>query len=511
MRIRLMVFLSVIVILMVLGLFIVLQVSGLFLAGKAAAENDIERDFFRIYNSLSGQFGDATVQLVSLAQALSRSIEAQLADREIHVSDLKNNPGVLEEIIGNELHRLKLALERTKCSGVFMVLDATVNPELPNAENSRAGIHLRVLEPNVPGAPEMTYLYYRGFPSIAYDNGLLMQVKWEMEFDLRDFDYYRLHMEKRDDSRPALSNLYHWSKENIIAETYEAALLCIIPLLDSDGSPFGICGFEISDVNFLFAYAPDDSDFRNIFSMFGEFDETGIKTEGALLAGKSMVISDIRETGTLAFSPGSILNSYEDSSGQNYYGLHREIRLYPTDSVFAGRNFALSLLVSKSEIDGITYRAGVRLIIGCLMLMALGIGISVFVSKRYLSPIERMFEAVRSGKLDSLKTNITEIDGMLEQVRNLRAKGSPFPDDFFIDFTKRAKTLSAVERRIFNFYLTGADDKEIMAALFITKDALKKHCRRIYEKLGVSGKEPMMLYIELINMSGQADKIIRGG
>jgi DNA-binding CsgD family transcriptional regulator len=51
------------------------------------------------------------------------------------------------------------------------------------------------------------------------------------------------------------------------------------------------------------------------------------------------------------------------------------------------------------------------------------------------------------------------------------------------------------------------DEKQILSEIFITKKALKKHSERIYEKIGVSGRQALMLYLELVKMSGQSDRI----
>jgi len=77
------------------------------------------------------------------------------------------------------------------------------------------------------------------------------------------------------------------------------------------------------------------------------------------------------------------------------------------------------------------------------------------------------------------------------------------PDDFFADFTRRILTLTPVEKIILKSCINAAPDKEIMSALYITNEALRKHYERIYYKLGVSGNEELMLYIRLIKMSGQ--------
>ena len=53
------------------------------------------------------------------------------------------------------------ALEKTKSSGVFIMLDATVNPELSRSENSRACVcvYPKNMEPNIVSGLESNLRY----------------------------------------------------------------------------------------------------------------------------------------------------------------------------------------------------------------------------------------------------------------------------------------------------------------------------------------------------------------
>ena len=134
MRLRLYALLSMLIVLLVLVVFLGFYIFGSFPQGTNEAERFINREFDRLYGQMSDQFGDITIQLVSLSQSISRSIEFQLAEKSIYVSRLREHPEVLEELVSGELGRLLYALERTDASGVFMVLDATINPALEYAD-----------------------------------------------------------------------------------------------------------------------------------------------------------------------------------------------------------------------------------------------------------------------------------------------------------------------------------------------------------------------------------------
>jgi len=508
MRFRLYAFLFSTIVVLAIGILLILFFTGRFPVGSSEAERFTSREFDRLHGYMTEQCGDTTLQLISMSAALSRSIEFYLSEKQIPLSRLREHPEVLEDLISNELGRLQIALERTKSSGVFMVLDATVNQDLENSDNSKAGIHLRVSEPKVSGAATSTWNYFRGFPRIAYQNGINMMVRWDMEFDVFERDFYHLPIQQSMTTTLPLSKLYYWGMEGVIPDLDDAVLLCSIPLIDSGGNAFGVCGFEISQWNFSTICAPEDSEYPYTACLFGKTDGDSFITGSALISDKPAGIGGVRVRESFALPDVRSFDVYRQERGIAYYGMHDEIRLYPFDSPFAEQRFALKFLIPKDAVDEIMRQADIQTILIVAAFLALGILASVFVVNRYLNPIMTAIDAVRSGKLDGLKTNIVEIDHMIGQIQNHREKGRPLPDDFFSDFKKRVATLVSVEKKILDFYIDGKSDKEIISVLFITKGALRKHSERIYEKLGASGKEALMLYIELIKMSGQKDKII---
>ena len=418
MRIRLYAFLLAVVFIMLLGIVFIFVVTGLLSADQTAAERFIEKEFSRLHRDLTLHIGDATVELVSLSQDLSRSIELQLLSRDIPVNELHNNPDVLEELIANELFRLQIAMERSRSSGIFMVLDATINPNLEYSEYSKAGLYLRDYEPRAVGAPEITWCFFRGFSSIAHQNGLLMQAGWELEFNVRDVDFYNVPMELGRDASLPLSRMYYWSNVSIIPELDESILKCSIPLIDSDGNPFGVCGFEISNWNFRLRFAPDDGDYPDALVLFGPITgENKLLRENILFSGKQRSPADHT---ALSLISTNGLGRYTSERGMEYYGLHREVRMYPADSPFAHERFALTLLIPKETIDAAVQSTNRTLAIISFTFLIAGVFVSIFVSNRYLKPIKSALDAMHSGSHDALgQTNIREIDELLDRLREM--------------------------------------------------------------------------------------------
>ncbi len=83
----------------------------------------------------------------------------------------------------------------------------------------------------------------------------------------------------------------------------------------------------------------------------------------------------------------------------------------------------------------------------------------------------------------------------------------PDMDQLFRSFVEKAKTLSSAERRILQYYIDGHETADIPDLAFISIHTVKKHNRSIYQKLGVSSRDELMLYIELLRCCGRLGEL----
>ena len=83
----------------------------------------------------------------------------------------------------------------------------------------------------------------------------------------------------------------------------------------------------------------------------------------------------------------------------------------------------------------------------------------------------------------------------------------PDMDQLFRSFVEKAKTLSSAERRILQYYIDGYETADIPDLAFISIHTVKKHNRSIYQKLEVSSRDELMLYIELLRCCGRLGEL----
>ena len=101
---------------------------------------------------------------------------------------------------------------------------------------------------------------------------------------------------------------------------------------------------------------------------------------------------------------------------------------------------------------------------------------------------------------------------MLTQL-NTRYVTEPLPpnmEEMFRSFAEKVQTLSTAERRILNYYIDGHEIADIPELAFISIHTVKKHNRSIYQKLDVSSRDALMLYIELFRCCDRLDELTGG-
>ena len=128
-RRRLFVFLLAFVVIMTLSSIVILLVLEFPLIDDTREiKFSMERELSIFSRDFETRMGDTSVQLIRLSELLSKSIEASLNNKNIDINSLKRHPGELGELIENEFDRLIFTMDRTKSSGVFLLLIKSPNP-----------------------------------------------------------------------------------------------------------------------------------------------------------------------------------------------------------------------------------------------------------------------------------------------------------------------------------------------------------------------------------------------
>lgn len=509
---RLFLFLVVFVLTIILGVIGILMITGTFTAGLLESEEIVNNELMHASEEITQQYGQLSTQAISFSKELSRSIEKKANELGISLSNLQEHPEMLEQIISNELDQALLSLQVSKSSGVFFILNATINPNLDNADNSRAGLYIKNMEPNIINSSSPTIIVLRGFPSISRNNSLSLHAQWKMEFDISNAPYYYEPMVEANLHKGLpISRLYYWSNSFVFPDTSEEIMLCSVPLIDSKGNVFGVSGLEVSSMLFKLSHSPNTRDFNRLFCVLAPINNESISFNNSMLAGSFSARAISKDNGSLSMEKNkNSFYSYKQNENSSYWGIHIPIKLYPEDSVFQDEHWVVGVMMPNEDIITSVARLNLLLFSLLMLLFVLGVFASFFLSKRFIKPISDGLNIIKSSDLNEApKTKVPEIDDLIDFLStnsedSFEDTGSEtFSLSLLNEFIENTKKLSPAERSVFDLYVKGHTAKEIAEILYISINTVKTHNKRIYSKLNVSSREELLLYINMLKEVGK--------
>ena len=245
--------------------------------------------------------------------------------------------------------------------------------------------------------------------------------------------------------------------------------------------------------------------------------------------------------------------------GISYVGVSRSLALTPNNSPYA-----IAMMMLKSDYDREVTKTALQNIVLWSLLLFFAVSCCIFFSRRYLSPILKGLEQIKSDKRAEAQSPIPEIndlfvflaeqdrkheeslDALTQEKQTMQSENirlqSKFeqaqvayqkaqaeydkaqedlsaakqeldrlsysrkteidPDDYQA-FLDGVQMLTKAEREIFEWYLVGKTANEILELAGIKQGTLKFHNHNILGKLGVSSRKQMLRYAALMKQQEQ--------
>lgn len=527
---RLFLFFAFFILALVLAVLLILNLSDVFRSGEHKSRAWFENELEHLAQDIYFDFGTLSVQGVSMAEQLSKDVEAYLKAEGISPAELSNHPDVLEGLLTDQTPELLSELKANKCGGAFLILDATVIGE-DTAGPRRAGLFLKRTEPNAVRTVGSKLHFLRGPAMAARENGVELLGQWQMEFTEAETDFFDVTVDTaKEYGELPLSRLYYWSPRRLLSGNSEAGMLLCVPLVASDGTVMGICGFEFSTMLFKQSYSPDNSTYIRVFSALAPYDGGYYHMDQGLLAGNSYLNSALAGDIAHIDEKDDLLYLYHTEGEESAYnGLHQTISLYPSDSPYRDSVWLAAVMAPREEIKAISSEGvwRLRLALGGLALFSLLA--AAFISRRYISPVLKTLEGIKAGDYASLpKTQYAEINDLLEflaaqdeaaaaalaeaeakaaaqaGMATVRHKTSEAIDpESYHYFLEQLKTLTQAERRVFDLYVQDKKAQEIAELLSLSINTVKFHNGNIYSKLEVGSRKELLAYIRYMQSRQQ--------
>lgn len=414
---------------------------------------------------------------ISLSEDITKELNQCLTANGKTFSNLNDNPQLIMDLEAALYPSLKSALDVKYCSGVFVVLDATVNTKTEYADTSRMGIYLRLSDLKAVNTSRQHVVFFRGNADIARAEQVQLHNRWNLEFDTSALSGYEQIMQF-DGNRLVESCL--WTDRLEMSNLY---FRLSYPMVE------GSCG------NIVTVLAPVDKK-GNIYldkAMFGDTKETYLSPSG-----------------TMTVKKGKYYNTYSTAFG-NYIGRHELLGLKSCN----GMPLAVLTLISEANYEKLTADNRRDWIIGTLLFLILLLVVSVGMSHRFVKPILRSLKALQEDTLtDENLSGISEVDALVDFMQKKRNTEKlenggipPNIEEMLKAFALRVETLTPSERMVLQYYVDGYTIQEIASLLYISIGTARKHNTNMNRKLGITVREELMLYIELFRKCNQLDKL----
>ena len=461
---------------------------------------------------LQGHFGEVAAEAYTMSKRLSLDFERNLTASGITFAELQENTDLIPDLLDQEVDYLLMVLNRSNCSGIFIILDATINPSVLGAENSRAGVYICKVEPERIGT-STPKIYLRGNTQSAIKRGIALRSSWDLEFDIWGQDYWNMPLEAiNDQDEPELNNLLFWSFNRVIPKINNKRLICSIPILDSAGKPIGVCGLDVSETNFRYKHNITSDNYSGLVMSFSEINGKSIDLSNSLISGdraKAGVIDDMQ--GIPAMDLNNALEM-RNIGNENFRLLSKELPLYSNNSYFKEPKFAVTVYMPESVYWNEVKRDVLRLFTIIIVVLCLGIFTFMVLNRWLAKPlidIDKTFSIQDLDVLEKPRTDFDELHEQLSMYKNTTKEHQTLMERYFRVFLTRMAHLTTKERIIVAYYAEGSTKEDICAKLPIHPNVLNVTDAHIYKKLGVHNEKELHLYIDLILRSDLRDQLIK--
>lgn len=491
-------------ILVALGILLLLLTA---IGGPLKAETQIaqamESQLHTMYDKVSEEMETYTGYSLQLSRALGQDIENFLDEEGISVSDLNDQPELLLEIQKIMYSELNTTIRLGRSSGVFALVNATINTQIPEAEQSRCGVYLRLINvsSNVILSPET--ILFRGNTEIARENGLELHNRWNMELNAERFFGYQ----ELETGPEQLESGYYWISRMNLKNTWEDVILLLVPMYADSGEFLGACGIELNTVHFNLEYPAIASSYGSMVTVIAPVENGNLRLDQGMAGNTEGTWLDNAESLSIT-AKNTYYNIYR-SSKCDYYGIQMPLEI-PGSS---GQEWAVAVLVPRESCDQYILRNKaciMGVILGFVLIM---IALAWMLSKKFVRPILQDFRDIQDGQQTSDgKYRFAELEELCKWLaeREQPPEAGDLPPnmaELLENFAWNVKRLTNAEYNIFRYYMNGYEVAQIPTAACVSMSTVKKHNGNIYRKLGISSNEELMMYLDLFRRCDCIEKL----
>ena len=338
-------------------------------------------------DNIKDDYDKIAAHAISFSEQLESSIQHYLTENNLTFEDLKNNSDVLANLQNHLYDIVYLNMQLAPSSGAFYILDTTVNSQ--SATMYYNGIYLKYINIYSENTVNNQISLYRGSYTTGKENHLAFHSGWQNEMQTDFFN--------NSNSLFADNPHYILSPTVEIPETWERARYVYVPIHDLRDNIIGICGFEVSDLYFQLSEKVNDDKLGQLI--------------GALLDENKGIYS-----GQFNSSRYNITNSYIqtfEKRNATIFEFSSEKCIGKTQNIQLGNNnFIVAIMLTEAQYESMIKKNHIKTTAVILFIIIFSIIYCIFISKKYVSPIIKRLEQIKSNHEIGNNLKIREIDDL---------------------------------------------------------------------------------------------------
>ena len=376
MRRRLLLYMGALAALLLFSLFAVLLLLGQLKSPREEMKKSLTFQMEAFRSDVTSLWRNVSVMGVHLSEDMTALIEERVKDFDA----LSGSADALEQLEASMLGPLCQYVQQADCSGGFVLLSVSLNPDA--AADSFSGLYVQR-----SNAEHTTsdLLLYRGMADIGRQHRVMPHRKWAQEFCPADFPGLADQLEAA--SAP-IERACRTTELLTLPGTTEQAILLSVPMVGADGRVYGLCGFSVNQTYFS-AHHAQPSAVSSLACVLSDAAE-GLDIQKGLLT---------YPAGGFCFVPDELLAEKSLRGGLSaFVGTELSfVGISEPFTVAAGDEAPhdLTVLIPKSDYDRALLKSRLEAA-GVLMLLSFfAVSCCLFYTRRYLRPILRDIERLK--------------------------------------------------------------------------------------------------------------------
>ena len=376
MRRRLLLYMGALAALLLFSLFAVLLLLGQLKSPREEMKKSLTFQMEAFRSDVTSLWRNVSVMGVHLSEDMTALIEERVKDFDA----LSGSADALEQLEASMLGPLCQYVQQADCSGGFVLLSVSLNPDA--AADSFSGLYVQR-----SNAEHTTsdLLLYRGMADIGRQHRVMPHRKWAQEFCPADFPGLADQLEAA--SAP-IGRACRTTELLTLPGTTEQAILLSVPMVGADGRVYGLCGFSVNQTYFS-AHHAQPSAVSSLACVLSDAAE-GLDVQRGLLT---------YPTGDFCFVPDELLEKRSLRGGLtafvgselSFVGISEPFTVAVGDEA----PHDLTVLIPKSDYDRALLKSRLEDAGVLMLLLFFAVSCCLFYTRRYLRPILRDIERLK--------------------------------------------------------------------------------------------------------------------